>query len=144
MGKLNDRLPLKTLRAPFRDWRRSQPFWAGLFVMFGDAVLILIPLAPLPIMLEIGMAAIAGVALGLVLIIGGLSFWLMPSQRVVVAAITAACSVFSLVASNLGGFVVGMMAGVVGSCMAFGWSPDKAERAKPAGPAHEAAAAAAP
>lgn len=124
-------LPSAKLRAPFRNWRRSRPFWAGGFVMFGGAVIILLPLAPLPIMLEIGFAAIAGVVLGLVLIIGGLFFWFTPANRAFVAVITAACSVISLPASNLGGFIVGMMAGIIGSCMAFGWSPDKGVAKKP-------------
>lgn len=61
MVELTDKLPLKRLREPFRNWRRSRPFWAGVFVMFGGAVIILVPPAPLPIMLELGPAAIAGV-----------------------------------------------------------------------------------
>lgn len=124
--------PLAKQRAWFRSWRRTRPFWAGVFVMVGGAVIILLPLAPLPIMLKIGFAAIAGVAIGLVLIIGGLLFWFTPSNRVFVAVITAGVSVFSLVASNLGGFIVGMMAGIIGSCLAFGWTPDKQRKPRPA------------
>lgn len=117
--------PLAKQRAWFRTWRRTRPFWGGVFVMVGGAVIILLPLAPLPVMLKIGFAAIAGVAVGLILIIGGLLFWFTPSNRLFVAVITAGVSVFSLVASNLGGFIVGMMAGIIGSCLAFGWTPDK-------------------
>lgn len=126
---LEERLPFPKLRAPIRQWRKSRPFLAGVLVMLGGAVIILYPLAPLPVLLEIGMTAIIGVVLGLVLIIGGLFFWFMPGNRVLVSLITAACSVASLVVSNLGGFVIGMMLGIIGSCLAFGWVPDK-ERAR--------------
>lgn len=123
MSALEEKLQLKRLRATFRSWRRSRPFWAGVFVLFGGAVIILLPLAPLPVMLEIGFAAIAGVVIGLVLIIGGLFFWFTPSNRVFVSVITAVASVISLPASNLGGLVIGMMAGIIGSCLAFAWRP---------------------
>lgn len=125
---LREKLPFPKLRAPVREWRQSRPFLAGILVMIGGAVIILYPLAPLPVLLEIGMTAILGVALGLVLIVGGLFFWFTPGNRVFVSIVTAIASVASLVVSNLGGFVVGMMAGIIGSCLAFGWTPDKQRR----------------
>lgn len=123
--------PLAKQRAWLRDLRRGRPIWAGLFVMFGGAEIILVPAvlaaewSPLPVYLHLGMSGIVGVAVGLIMIIGGLLFWLTPSNRVFVACITAAVSVFSLIASNLGGFIVGMMAGIIGSCLAFAWTPAK-------------------
>lgn len=127
--------PLAKQRAWFRTWRRTRPFWAGVFVMVGGAVIILLPLAPLPVMLKIGFGAIAGLAIGLILIVGGLLFWFTPSNRVLISVITAAVAVFSLPASNLGGFIVGMMAGIIGSCLAFGWSPDKPPKPRKTQPA---------
>jgi len=128
-------LPCGKQRAGFRRWRRSRPFWAGLYVMFGGGVIILLPLAPLPVVLKIGFGAIAGLAIGLILIVGGLLFWFTPSNRVLISVITAAVSVFSLPASNLGGFIVGMMAGIIGSCLAFAWSPDKPPKPRKTPPA---------
>lgn len=119
-------------RARFRRWRRSRPWLGGLLTVVGGLVILAYPLAPLPILLRMGMTAIIGVVLGLVLVAGGLSFWLAPRQRVPVAIVTAVCSVASLVASNLGGFVIGMMAGIIGSCLAYGWAPDAERHAKSA------------
>lgn len=120
-----------------REWRKSRPFWAGLFTIFGGAEIILVPMvlaaewSPIPIYLHLGLAGLVGVVIGLVMLIGGVFFLFMPANRVFIACITAAVSVFSLVASNLGGFIVGMMAGIIGSCLAFGWTPDKGGEGKP-------------
>lgn len=114
--------------ARVRAWLRGRPFLAGVFLIVGGAVIIGLPLAPLPVMLRIGFAAIAGVVIGVVLIVGGLLLWFMPSNRVPIAVVCAAVSVLSLVASNLGGLIVGMMAGIIGSCLAFGWTPEKPPR----------------
>lgn len=135
---LEEKLPFPGLRRPIREWRRTRPFLAGLLVIFGGAEIILIPMvlaaewSPIPIYLYLGLAGLVGVVIGLIMIAGGIFFWFMPSNRTFVACITAAVSVFSLVASNLGGFIVGMMAGIIGSCLAFGWTPDKSGERKPA------------
>ncbi|MEY2242336.1 DUF6114 domain-containing protein [Streptomyces sp. BF23-18] len=41
-----------------------------------------------------------------------------------VSVVTAIASLTSMATTNLGGFGVGMMAGLIGSSMAFGWMPD--------------------
>lgn len=123
--------------AKLSAWRHARPFWGGLLLMFGGAWVILLPavlaadFSPLPIYLHLGMSAMVGLVVGLVMIIGGVLIWFTPSNRVFIACITAAFSVFSLIASNLGGFIVGMMAGIIGSCLAFAWTPDKGGAPKP-------------
>lgn len=47
--------------------------------------------------------------------------WFAPHQRLFISIVLMICSVLSLVASNLGGFLIGMVLGMVGSSMAFGW-----------------------
>lgn len=125
--KLDAKLPL----AGLRHWVRGRPILAGGCCIFGGAMIILVPLAPLPIMLEIGWAALFGVGLGLILIIGGLFMWLVPENRVFVSMVTAVASLISLPAANLGGFIIGMMAGIIGSCLAFAWTPNKPIKIKP-------------
>lgn len=125
--KLDEKLPFPALR----HWFLGRPILAGGFCIVGGVVIILVPIAPLPIMLEIGWAALFGVGLGLILIIGGLFMWLVPENRIFVSMVTAVASLVSLPAANLGGFIIGMMAGIIGSCMAFAWTPDKPIKVKP-------------
>ncbi|MFD6550876.1 DUF6114 domain-containing protein [Streptomyces sp. NPDC058398] len=58
------------------------------------------------------------------LIAGGVFFLFKPDQRMFVSVVTAIASLTSMATTNLGGFGVGMMAGLIGSSMAFGWMPD--------------------
>ncbi|MFF2806224.1 DUF6114 domain-containing protein [Streptomyces sp. NPDC058000] len=117
-------LPAPGLRRPLRSWRRRRPFWAGLWAVAGGLELIALPLAPLPLMLKVGIGAMSAIGVGLVLIAGGLFVVFAPAQRMFVSVVTAIASVVSLATTNLGGFGIGCGLGLLGSSMAFGWLPD--------------------
>ncbi|MFB6604481.1 DUF6114 domain-containing protein [Streptomyces noursei] len=117
-------LPAPGLRRALRCWRRSRPFWAGLWAVAGGLELIALPLAPLPLMLKVGIGAMSAIGVGLVLIAGGLFFVFAPAQRMFVSVVTAIASLVSLATTNLGGFGIGCGLGLLGSSMAFGWLPD--------------------
>ena len=56
----------------------------------------------------------------------------LPSQRIVAGLIAVVVSLCSFPLSNLGGFVIGMLLGILGGSMAVGWVPDKAAMRKSA------------
>ena len=116
-------LPFPRARHWFRDWRRSRPFWAGIYLLISGGIILSLPLAPLPIMLTVGMAAISGAAIGFIIIVAGLFVWFAPQQRSFIAVVAAVCCAISFVTSNLGGFGIGLIFGLLGSSMAFGWQP---------------------
>lgn len=118
-------------RRGFRRWRRSRPFWGGLLTVAGGWLLIAPPLAPVGLMLAAGGAATSGVLIGVILLIGGAFHWFAPQQRTFVALVCGVCSVVSFVASNLGGLGLGMLLGLFGSAMAFGWTPTARDDAEP-------------
>lgn len=117
-------LPFPRLRRPLRNWRRRRPFWAGLLAAAGGVELMALPMAPLPLMLKVGVGALSAVAVGLVMIAGGLFFVFAPAQRLFVSVVTAIASLTSLATSNLGGLGIGCGLGLLGASMAFGWMPD--------------------
>ncbi|MFF3373721.1 DUF6114 domain-containing protein [Streptomyces sp. NPDC002680] len=129
-------------RAAFRHWRRTRPFWAGLFVMAGGGFIIAPPLAPIKAVLTGGPAVTTGIAVGVVLVAAGVVFWIRPVQRVFTSVVAAAFSVISFATTNFGGLGFGMLCGVIGSSMAFGWranppaddaEDDGADGGRPAG-----------
>ncbi|MER5381991.1 DUF6114 domain-containing protein [Streptomyces sp. NPDC002688] len=122
-------LPAPRLRRSLRGWRRRRPFWAAVWIIAGGVEMVAIPLAPLPLMIKIGVGAMSAVGISLVLIAGGLFFLFKPDQRMFVSVVTAIASLTSMATTNLGGFGVGMMAGLIGSSMAFGWMPDPVREA---------------
>jgi hypothetical protein len=113
---------MKKLWIRFREFRWSRPFWGGLFVMAGGAIIGWLPLGPVTDIISAGVGGIGGYVCSLILILMGLCLWFRPELRYGAAIITVIVALLSFPVSNLGGFVVGMMAAIIGGCLAFGWS----------------------
>ncbi len=116
-------------RAAFRGWRRTRPFWGGFLLLLAGIELLLIPLSGIFIhgavrlVVYIGIGGVFGVLLGALLIACGLLLWLNPAHRTFYAIAGVLLAVLSFIASNLGGFFIGMLLGIIGGSMGFGWTP---------------------
>ncbi|GAA2843343.1 DUF6114 domain-containing protein [Nonomuraea rubra] len=108
-----------------KSWRRSRPFWGGLFIVVAGLELLSIPLAldALPVAVVFG-AVGASYLIALVMVIAGVLVWLQPGQRVFLGLIAVLLSLASFVYSNLGGFLLGMILGLLGGMLAVAWTPD--------------------
>ncbi|WP_324615425.1 DUF6114 domain-containing protein [Streptomyces sp. NRRL S-920] len=122
-GPLDRRLPWPEQRRVVRRWRRTRPFWGGLLLILGGAELLLVPLSPLTVLVSLGLGGIAAVGIGIALVVAGLFLWFLPHTRHYVSLNALILSVLSFAATNLGGFLVGMLLGIAGSAMGFGWTP---------------------
>ncbi|WP_329193500.1 MULTISPECIES: DUF6114 domain-containing protein [unclassified Streptomyces] len=127
------RLPLHGARRRLRAWRRTRPFWGGLLVLLGGAELLLVPLSPLAVLVSLGLGGVAAIGIGTALIVAALFLWFLPGTRAYVCVHALLLSVLSFVATNLGGFLVGMLLGVAGSALAFGWTPRPEGAGEPGG-----------
>jgi hypothetical protein len=109
----------------FRSWRRSRPFWAGILLIIAGAELLLIPLPlhSMGLILHIGVGGVSGILIGAVLIVAGLLLWFNPAQRMFYSIVAVLLAIAALVASNLGGFLVGTALGVIGGSLGFAWTP---------------------
>ena len=110
-------------RATFRDWRHTRPFWAGVLCLLGGALMAYGPLSVFKYVLVAGTVIWAGVLIGLLVCAMGLFFWLAPQFRQLVGILAAVFSVVSLITSNFGGFIIGMLLGSFGGAMGFAWTP---------------------
>ncbi|MFH8367499.1 DUF6114 domain-containing protein [Streptomyces sp. NPDC018031] len=124
----------------WRRWRRSRPFWGGLVTVAAGAEISSIPLAPLKVMVLQGVTGIVSVLIGLVLIVLGLSAWFAPHHRGLAGVLAVLVAAAALVLSNLGGFFLGTIAGVIGGSLIFAWQPvpPKPGPARASGPADAA------
>jgi hypothetical protein len=107
----------------WRHWRRTRPFWGGLLILLGGAEILLSERLPIRILLHIGPEGVAGFLIPIVMIVCGFLLWFNPSQRLFYAIVAVLLSLGSWITSNLGGFIIGMLLGVVGASLAFGWTP---------------------
>jgi hypothetical protein len=120
--------PRGKIRPAFRRWRAGRPFWGGLLLALGGVEVLLTLKASLDVILHVGMQGLAGYLLPAVMLLCGVLILFNPSQRLFYSVIGVLVSLGTWLTSNLGGFFVGLLLGVVGSCLTFGWLPDQEPR----------------
>ncbi|MEV7023787.1 DUF6114 domain-containing protein [Kitasatospora sp. NPDC093558] len=108
-----------------RDWRGQRPFWGGLLVTLGGAEILFTLRAPLPVVLHMGMQGIAGYLVPAVMVLCGVLIVFNPAQRLFYSFMAVLASLGSWLTSNMGGFLLGMLLGMIGACVTFGWVPDQ-------------------
>lgn len=119
--------PVRSRRS-WRDWRRSRPFWGGLFVLLGGAEIFLTVWAPLPVVMKVGMQNFLGYLIPVLILLCGLLIWFNPAQRTFYSLVTVVLCLSSWLTSNMGGFVVGLLLGLLGGSLAFAWAPADEKR----------------
>jgi Family of unknown function (DUF6114) len=107
----------------WRHWRRSRPFWGGLLITLGGAEILTSERAPLRVVLHFGVGGLAGLLVPVIMVICGLLLLFNPQQRLFYSILAVLMSLASWATSNLGGFLVGMILGLVGGSLAFAWTP---------------------
>lgn len=135
---------VRRARLAFRRWRRSRPFWGGLLILLGGGEILLTVKAPLPVIIHIGLQGTASYVVPLVLFVCGLLVWFNPAQRLFYGILALILALVSWLTSNLGGFFIGMLQGIIGACLVLAWSPKRRPPKKPkrsAPPADEQAGA---
>ncbi|MCD0451288.1 DUF6114 domain-containing protein [Actinocorallia sp. API 0066] len=115
----------------FRLWRRTRPFWGGVFVVLAGVELISVPFAPLNVSIHQGMPGVASWLAGALLITSGALAWTHPVQRHFYGIVAMVAALASFPTSNLGGFFVGLLLGVVGAGLIFAWAPTRARERAP-------------
>ncbi|WP_377269329.1 DUF6114 domain-containing protein [Peterkaempfera sp. SMS 1(5)a] len=116
-------------RLRFRDWRHRRPFWGGLLAMIAGLPILYFPYAHLSIGgLTFAMATTGGAGaliIGILMIVLGISAWLQPMSRLFAGVATILLSLVSIPVSNLGGFGLGLVPGLIGGGLMAAWAPLK-------------------
>jgi Family of unknown function (DUF6114) len=132
----------------FRTWRRSRPFWGGLLLLLAGLEMLLIPVSgvlmrgQIKLVIYVGVGGIFGILIGALLIACGLALWYNHANKTFYSIAGVLLSILSFIGTNLGGFFIGMLLGIVGGSLAFAWTPtDQAPaddfRPRPPGPRSE-------
>lgn len=116
------------MRTRFRRFRWTRPFWGGLWLLSGGAIMAWLPLSPITDIVRAGLGAVGGVLLGLMLLSLGVLTWLSPSHRKAVGFLAILIGLVSYPVTNFGGFVVGMLLAIVGGAMACTWTSNKPKK----------------
>ncbi|WP_171166326.1 DUF6114 domain-containing protein [Streptomyces sp. I05A-00742] len=115
------------VRRRFRDWRGQRPFWAGLWTMLAGLPIMYIPYQTLKFgELSIHLSTTAGAGsliIGILLIVLGLTMWFQRHSRVFAGVAAILLGVVSLVVSNFGAFLLGIIPAMLGGALAVAWAP---------------------
>jgi hypothetical protein len=109
-------------RSRWWKWRHRRPFWGAVLVILGAGEILLSERAPLPLVIHIGLQGLAGYLVPLILLLCGVLLLINPVQRMFYAVLAIGLALLSWVTSNLGGFFIGMLLGVIGGALALAWT----------------------
>ncbi|WP_234583227.1 DUF6114 domain-containing protein [Micromonospora sp. MH99] len=116
----------------FRRWRRSRPFWGGLFtILAGVEMFASTRMTINGLSFHSGATGLLSLLIPVILVSCGVLLWFTPAQRLFYSIVAAVTAVYALIGLNLGGFFVGLLLGIVGSALAFAWTPTRPASAAP-------------
>ncbi|MFE4976199.1 DUF6114 domain-containing protein [Kitasatospora sp. NPDC056651] len=119
--------PLGAVWRGFRTFRRTRPFWGGLLAMTAGVPILYFPYAHLELgSLTIAMSTTAGAGsllIGVLMIALGLAGWFQQAVRVFAGIATILLTLVSLPMSNLAGFGLALLPGLIGGGLLVSWAP---------------------
>lgn len=108
----------------FVRWCRGRPFWGGLLTIVSGGIYFYSGhLGFAGIKISFSQQEFLGWMIPLILGLCGLLLLFTPAQRIFYGVLASAVSVGGLVGLNLGGFVIGMLVGIVGGALGASWTP---------------------
>lgn len=119
---------LNLVRLWFRAWRRTRPFWGGLWTILAGAEIIRAMSFSIGLALTGGWSYSAGYVMGGGLILFGLVAWLSPRNKTLAAILAFLIALGAFPTANLGGYLIGSVLGIIGSSMLWAWGPKKPTR----------------
>ncbi len=116
---------LRVARTWFRAFRRTRPFWGGLWTMLAGIWIIRAMNFGLGLAVTGGWSYSAGYTLGGALVLFGLVAWFAPHYKSLVGILAFAVALIAFVAANLGGYLIGTVLGILGGSMIWAWGEKK-------------------
>jgi hypothetical protein len=116
---------LHAARMAFRRWRRTRPFWAGVWAMLGGALIAYVPATAFKLLLVANSSLIIGILVGALVGVFGLMLWFARPLRVLLGVLIVLLSLVSFFTSDFGGLLLGMLMGLIGGSLAIAWVPTK-------------------
>jgi hypothetical protein len=112
---------VRAVRLWFRAVRRTRPFWGGLWLTLGGLIVVKLNSYPLGMAMAGSFNRSAGYILGGAMVLFGLVAWVSPIYARLVGLFGVLAAMAAFVGSNLGGFLVGTVLGIIGGSMIWGW-----------------------
>lgn len=125
IGRAWDRFaaPTERVRRPFRRWRRGRPFYAGISILLAALEISMATQSGLGKLLSMGVPGVSTVFISVFLAVFAVTVWFFPAYRVFSGIAAIMIALLSLIATNLGGFLLGFLLAMLGGSFAVAWTP---------------------
>jgi hypothetical protein len=117
----------RTLVQKVSHWRHTRPVLGAVLLALGGYLIISPVVTTMTMIVALGVRGITVWMLGGGMIVVALVSLILPDQRHFPAIMGVFFSVASLPLANLGGWIIGMTLGIVGSGLIFAWTPYTAD-----------------
>ncbi|HSV38953.1 MAG TPA: DUF6114 domain-containing protein [Nocardioidaceae bacterium] len=114
----------------FRAFRRTRPFWGGLWLGLGGIWLLTFANMSIGLALGGGWNQSAAYVIGGGMLMFALTAWFAPFYSALVGFTGVLLALAAFVSVNLGGFLIGSLLGIVGGAMVWGWGEKKPRKQK--------------
>ena len=116
----------------FRRWRSGRPFFPGLLLILSGIIIaapayITIRISDLLVMIST-ISGVSTLLIGVLLAMFGLGAWFQPATSNYVGVLGIIVAIIALPTSNLGGFIIGSLLGIIGGAFTFAWQPGEQKR----------------
>lgn len=113
--------------ARFRAWRAGRPFIPGLLLILSGIVIatpayFTVHISDLLVMIST-VSGVSTLLIGALLVMFGLGTWLRPATSTYLGVLGIIVAVIALPTSNLGGFLIGTLLGIIGGALTLAWEP---------------------
>ena len=110
----------------FDIWILTRPLIGGILVVLAGVEMFFSTQLDLGnLHIQVGIEGMQATILPITLVVLGVLAIVSPSQRLFYGILTLVVAIYSLVAVNLGGFLVGMLLGVAGGIVVVTWAPQR-------------------
>ena len=109
----------------FKAFRRTRPFWGGLWLGLGGLGLLTFANMSSGLALGGGWNQSAAYVIGGGMVMFALTAWFAPFYSGLVGFTGVLMALAAFVSVNLGGFLIGSLLGIVGGSMVWGWGEKK-------------------
>ena len=116
----------------FKHWRKRRPFAGGLLLILSGIVIaapayITVRISDLLVMIST-VSGVSTLLIGAALIMFGFGSWFRQETSSYLGVLAILVAIIALPTTNLGGFVIGSLLGIIGGALAFAWQPQERQK----------------
>jgi hypothetical protein len=125
-GSSGDQAPAGS-RSPraraLREWSGQRPWLGGTVTTLGGLAIAVLPNKGFTVVVLPGVAGLSGFVLGALIIACAMYMLFSPQLHGILGIAAVLLSLVSFVTTNIGGYVIGLVLGIVGGSLGFAWNP---------------------